>query len=131
MENKTVSIVSHNSFAPTVLYSQEKTKSIRCVSPTQHIRYVQRIPKFDCDTLHLDSPLLMNVVSEKEDPPEKCSDWRLAPSHPGAEPIVTAARFPAGARSVRHGDAGVRRRDAAPRDGQGRGRGGDGGGWES
>lgn len=58
------------------LSSWKHLHSIRCVSPTQHIRYVQRIPKFDCDTLHLDSPLLMNVVSEKEDPPEKVS-WQV------------------------------------------------------
>lgn len=44
---------------------------------------------------------------------------------PGAEPIVTAARFAAGATKVPHGDDGVRRRDAAARDGQGRGLGGD------
>lgn len=44
---------------------------------------------------------------------------------PGAEPIVTAARFAAGATKVPHGDDGVRRRDAAARHGQGRGLGGD------
>lgn len=47
---------------------------------------------------------------------------------PGAEPIVTAARLPAGATKVPHRRGGVRRRDAATRDGpgQGQGRGGSG-----
>lgn len=49
---------------------------------------------------------------------------------PQAEPIMTAPRFPTGATKVTHGRGGVRRRDAAARDGQGRGRGGGDGGGE-
>lgn len=47
-----------------------------------------------------------------------------AQEHGPAEPIVTAARFPAGATKAPHVRGGVRRRDAAARDGPGGGRGG-------
>uniref|UniRef100_A0A9L0T1J6 E3 ubiquitin-protein ligase makorin-2 n=1 Tax=Equus caballus TaxID=9796 RepID=A0A9L0T1J6_HORSE len=56
---------------------------------------------------------------------KECGEWGSAP---GAEPIVTTARFLAGATKVTHGGGGVRRRDAAARDRQGPGGDGDGGG---
>lgn len=64
----------------------------------------------------------------------KCLTWSagMGRGRPGlslqAEPIVTATKFPTGATKVPHGRGGVRRRDAAARNGQGRGRGGDRGG---
>ena len=53
-------------------------------------------------------------------PDPELLDGKSPSLSPQAEPIMTAVRFPAGATEMPHGRGGVRRRDAAARDGQGR-----------
>ncbi|KAM8758825.1 LOW QUALITY PROTEIN: E3 ubiquitin-protein ligase makorin-2 [Rhynchonycteris naso] len=61
------------------------------------------------------------------EPKKERGNWGSAPPHPAAEPIVTAAEFPAGTRKVLLEKGAVRRRDADARGRQGRGSNGGGG----